>query len=766
MALVAALTAMAVGASTAAAGPNDCGQNGCVVLVEVDGLEPGDVTQAGTPFLWALAHPAGTAEDPTGTAYDNLLADRNGFMWQAARAPMTASTATSAASLLTGSNPDQHGILADEFEAPLGPSKTPARVRLRPTEDQDAGGGLATPVSTGASSTLLELAVNSSVADAPEAWAFIGNPALAVMLDDQLQLDGVTAWSPTAQSGSDPALCPLPRAVPGVGAGTGGEVEGLSERACPSRDATTLQQAFTTFSEDPEGKTPVFAYIHLAELGRMKQLHGDAEVPATLENLDAALAAFVSGLANHPETSGAWQRTVLVVTGNHGYESTPVDRRVPHPDHVGATDWDFSDFLESALPTDKPTRLVPQGTVATVYSPKATAADVTALAALIEDKGDEACQELAQEDCIAEVAPVATLAELHRTWALNPLTEDGKPTGAGGQLVVTLEEGWAFGRATQRSDDPLTPPADDADEATNPYPGSAGGPRNRAIALVMSGPDESGPLLHTIGQGPRGGLAAMSAPQTPPRCTGSPKTADLANDPDTMADDAAAPGHECQAETVDVALSIAGMLELDTESVPVAPHARFLNEAFTPDLGEQEEVEEPQPELIQPAPPPPPEPIVIVRGSVQVITPPPPKDPFPYRGLIRRLRTRVTDARGKPFALAQRGATLSTIEVQADFGKPESLVTLTFYRRARGSRRSRLSAIARFKPFTVKRGPVRLRLRIPKRFRPTHLGVSVQQVETVEGQTRTVGKPGGGIAQIADARRLHLRKGATRRLRG
>jgi Type I phosphodiesterase / nucleotide pyrophosphatase len=762
MALVAALAAIAASAATAGAAVQDCQPQGCVILIEVDGLEPQDVTQTGTPFLWALAHPdAAGASDALGTAYDNALMDRNGFMWQAGRAPMTASTATSAASLLTGANADQHGVLADEF-LDREPADTNLSLRrLRAASDTGDG----EPVQLGVDS-LFELATNSAEATDPQAWAFIGNPALAVMLDESLQLPAVgEKWWPTNQDGSDPSLCPVPRRLPTVGDDTPDDAAALPQRDCPARDGTTLEHAFSAFSDNPGSRTPLFAYIHLAELGRMKQLHGDAQVPGTLQTLDAALAAFVEGLANHPATAAAWRQSVLVVTGNHGYEPTPLDRRVPHPEHVGALDWDFADYLVNALEgANRTTTLVPQGTVATVYVPAdATADELAALQELIEEKGNQGCQELAGEDCIEEVAPVATLAALHQTWALNPLTEAGEPTGAGGHLVVTAKPEWAFGRVTERRSDAL---GEVDAEATNPYPGSAGGPRNRAIAVLMNGPEESLGLPHTIRQVDGEWMAARSSAQRPPACTaGAAKTLAEANAPSTMADDAAAPGHECQPETVDIALSIAGMLKLDTDGVPLAPQARFLNEAFTPPLGAQEVVEDTQPEVPQPEPPPPPAPIVIVRGSVQVITPPPPKDPFPYRGLIRRLRVRVTDGAGRAFALARRGAALSTIQVQADFGKPESLVTLTFYKRRGGpGRRARLSAIARFKPFSVKRGPVRLRLRIPSRFRPTHLGVSVQQIETTEsGEKRAVGRPGGGIAQIADARRLHTRKGASRR---
>jgi hypothetical protein len=754
---------MAFGAGGAWADAGDC-QNGCVMIVEVDGLEPDDVSQTQTPFLWALAHPRQRGGDPASAVYQQLLSGRNGFMWQAGRAPMTASTATAAASLLTAANPDQHGIVADELGEPDPSTGALTLRRMRALNDGGGGtSGKILKIGDGAGlDTLLTMAANAS-SDA-EVWAFIGNPAVRLMLDYQLQIDAVAhKWSPTRERGSDPSLCPLPRATPAVDQeSTAEEMQAFGERDCPARDGTTLQQAFGAFT-DGRGKTPLLSYIHLAELGRTKQLHGDADVAKTLWHTDAALAAFVEGLSRHPDTSGGWGRTILVVTGNHGYEPTPIDRRVPDPEHVGDRMYDLSDFVQrDGLPNNGAT-LVPQGTIATVYAPQATAEDLTALATTIRQRGNAGCQELADEDCIDEVVPIASLAQLHTTWALNPLTAEGAPTGTGGQLIVTAKPGWAFGRTVER---PVDDPLDGTEaEATNPYPGSAGGARNRAIAVLMNGPG-GGLLPHTIKQVEGDWMPVKAQAQTPPNACNAGANAENPNNPDTMADDIAAPGHECQPETVDIALSIAALLELDTENVPIAPQARLLDEAFTPPLREQEEADPPQPELPQPEPPPPPAPIVISRGSVQVIAPPPPKDPFPYRGLIRRLRVRVTDALGRTFAMARRGATLSTIQVQGDFGKPFSRVTLTFYKRRGGGRRAKLSAIARFKPFVVRRGPVRLRLRIPKRFRPTHLGVSVQQVESEAGG-QTIGRPGGGIAQIADARRLHHKKGArARRLRG
>src|SRR3954469_347356 len=88
----------------------------CVVVIEVDGLEAKDVTPQTTPFLWALAHSgrglnaaADTNLSPValGAAQVPGIGGRNGFIWQAARGVMTATTAASTASLLTGGYPGQ-----------------------------------------------------------------------------------------------------------------------------------------------------------------------------------------------------------------------------------------------------------------------------------------------------------------------------------------------------------------------------------------------------------------------------------------------------------------------------------------------------------------------------------------------------------------------------------------------------------------------------------------------------------------------------------
>jgi hypothetical protein len=744
MALAAALAAMAVGAPSAGATAADCQPRGCVLLIEVDGLEPGDVSRTETPFLWALAHPSASGQtDPAGQAAQVALANRNGFMWQAGRAPMQAATAPATASLLTGANPDDHGVLADELLEPTLELENPFEPRrLRPARDE--GGGGAKPLSgTGAASTMFELVLADQEA---EAAAYVGNPALAKLLEDDLApLSAARKWWPTEDAPGDPSLCPAPRRVTTNGSETTSGASGTLQRDCPARDAATLQAAFSSLTAN--NTTPRFTYIHLAETGRVKQRSGEPEAASTLVDTDAALAAFFQGLSRHINTSGGWGSTIVVVTGNHGYEPTPLSQRVAHPTDSDAT---FAEFVTDMSEGEQRALFVPQGTIGTVYWPSATTEQLTAMAGAIEG----ACT------CIEEVVPTATLAELHRTWHLNPLAEDGLPTGAGGQLLVTTKPGWAFGEVEPATTgDDAADPNDDG--ATNPDLASAGGPRNRAIAVILNGPRAG--LTNNVRQVSGDWMGVNSSAQAPPAC----RSGDVANanDPERVGDDADAPGHECQPETVDIPLSIAGVLGLSLGGQQ-APQARFLNEAFSPPIGDEPVVIADDGDDEEELPPPDPPPVVIRTGSVQVIPPPPFVDPFPYRGLVRRLRVRVTDAKGRTFRQARRGARMSSVEVGADFGKEQSLVTLTFYRRARtrsGAPGGRLKALARFKPFVVKRGPVKLKLKIPRQFRPTHLGVAVQEVEGAGRVKRPVGSPGGGIAAIADAKRLHARKGVTRR---
>ena len=764
---LAALAVLAALPARAAADGKDCSPGACVILVEVDGLEPEDVTQTGTPFLWLLAHPHG--DDTTGAVVGNALAGRNGFMWEAARAPMSASTAASAASLLTGANPEQHGITADEMAVPGADGK----LRLQRLAPAGVDGAM-TALPNKQTATLFSMVTTEDRGAA----AFIGDPGVANLLSDELQT-AEPAWSPSATpQGEDPRLCDVPRSAPFDATNAQADLSTAANRPCPANDVQTMNAAFDGLNG--EKKTPAFTYIHLAELGHVKQLTGDPDGPAVnedpqikraLADLDGSLATFVGRLVSQQAGSnlgGVWDKAVVVVTGNHGYETTPIHQRAPDPSAPNDPTRTLGDFIENEGEQGK-TVFVPQGTMGTVYWPGAPADKLKGLAQKIRD----ACTCVDQVIATRALPGWAQTLGDHQSWYLDPLSGT-KRTGAGGDLIVTLKPGWAFGRAVATEPARVTPslvpnPVTPGD-LDNPYNASAGGPRNRSIALLMDGPTS------LVRQVKGSWLATKSSAENPLTAGGCSDAAGqgfkTANDPAKVGDDADARGHECQAETVDIPLSIAALLQARVPAKQIAQQGRLLKEAIpTLKLGDDDEDLGPPPPPEEPPPPPPP-PIIISRNSVQVIPAKKPKDPFPFHGLIRRLKARVVDMKGRPLSAARRGATMTSIEVSADFGKPQSIVRLTFYKRGRKGSKGvarRLVAIAKFKPFPVKRGPAKLRLKVPAQFAPQYIGISIQEIVTVAktgaastGNAKSIEKPvgprAGGIAAIDNAEWLHRRK--------
>lgn len=793
---LAAIAAALIGAASAMAAPNadNCatdGAQGCVMMLEVDGLEAQDVTSETTPFLWALAHP-GQPADPTSPTLGAALQGRSGFIWQAARGVMTAGTAPAAVALLTGAEPTESRIPADEFF---------------PTEKPDDGGTtwLEFPATTTAagdfreidsetlnSTTLLDLA---KAEDTRGIAAFVGSPYVARLMPDGE--DGYPHYWPDANDRGDPALCPVPRRA---------DQPPSPDTVCPTNDAKTLSAAYQGI-KGLTGHGPQVVYIHLAELGAIKRHSGDPDrasggdvdetISKALTNLDSAIAAFVSAYANDPDTQPLWQKTALVLVGNHGYELTPVANRVPYPGRAQDASYDLAEFVDDT--SLGKARLVPQGTIGTIYWPDATPENLAALADSITGSVNAACS----SPCIQEVLAVEaleahpenypeTVAAKHPTWRLDPIDGlTGLRTGAGGDLVVVTEPGWALGRAVSgTASDPLIASDDPRTEITNPYEGSSGGPRNRAVAALVSGP--SGVVTQVVG-------TYAGGPESPETldssCLGS---ANNSNPPaqapveqvnvDAHGDDAGMPGYTCQLETIDVAPSLAAFLKLSLPAEQLGDRVRFLEEAFVQALAptvEFEELGEVFEEAPPPDPPPPPPPTVIIPAPpvLEIFAPPPPPPPaYDFEGLVRNLQARVIDGVGNGYADSPPGARMTTIEIKGEFGRPGSAVTLTFYsdkpkpkakttktrskskskpkgRASAAPRRIRLRALAKFKPFTIHRGPAKLKLRIPTRFRPTHIGVTVQELADAKDESATgttlLGPLTGAIIAIDDAPFLH-----------
>jgi hypothetical protein len=710
----------------------------CTILIQVDGLEPQDVSQAGTPFMWGLAHPNETSPAPG-------QAGRHGFIWGSARTGMGATTAASTASLLTGSYAELHDVPTDDF---IDPTQASARFRL--------GGGAEGFEMTSADNIRRETLPQAITGAGGNVGEYSGDPALANYTNADAIGDNAS-WVPDSSTGN-PAYCAPPDPL-------GTPVPPPPPAACPANDAVTLQNALSGLQNQTSSGIG-FAFIHLAEVGAVKRKGSDAEVGQALTSTDAAIQQFVTSYSDatgSPSTAAKWPDTILFVVGDHGYESTPVAQRVPDPTAASDPTRDLTDYVEGLSPGHL--SLIQQGTLATVYyrgdepARRATIADAKAKIEAVNQAS--AC---APNGCIEEVlytqpdpvsgATTDTVAAQHPSWHIDGLSTTGAHTGVSGDLVVVMKPGWAAGRQAS----PLNPSAHQIDDV-NGYNASSGGPRNRPIAAFVNGSADN----------IKAGTATSSDNSDP-------------------GDDANAAGHEGQAETVDFAPTIGAFMKIPIDSIQL--QGRLLQEAFRNPLAlfnpDEEPLPEPAPEPEPPPLPPPlPPPAVVVE---------PPKDPFTFTGLVQHVKAQVVDdsKAALAFAKAPRGATFSTIQISGDFGRPKSQVVLTFYQSAKPKKKKKgkkkapgkgkaaarsLKAIVRFDPFVVTRGKVTIKLKVPAQYAPTHIGVSVQEVRDrapgsapPAGSTRKrplssfepFGPISGALVQIRDSLRLHTRKGAAK----
>jgi hypothetical protein len=808
----------------------------CVILIEVDGLEPKDVTQATTPYLWALAHPQVAGNSSPGGA----LNGRSGWIWQAPRGVVSTGNASATASLLTGAYPEFSGVPSDDFYDPKGTPDVHQRLgaggfgdqtfNLTTTDPDHSPVDQAGPVQSPGVDTLID-AIDATYGRSA-VGVFLGDPALAGVAHAKSS-DAASFWyppgdtqggntsdTPSRQFTGDPRLCPIPR-YPGDSGSQGGQPD---PSACPADDYTTLSKAQTDLTSNPDIG---FAFIELAELGMAKRRAGDTDVspdnappqPAeALADTDAAIASFVEQYAQNA-SQGKWAKTVVMVVGSHGYQTTPLAARVPDPVNAGNATRDLSDYVHDfAPPGVEPGDLVlvPQGTMATIYyKPDSNSIDPVKRAAALQKVKEDlmnrvspACRDFnpALGLCIKEVDYVDkstlgtpdTVDAKHPTWHLDALDPDSHGrTGVSGDLVVVLERGWATGRAAGT----VNQGGLDDQPWSNPYTASSGGPQERAVAALINGPrTQTGSNPNAVrdldGFAPGANYYPVSngsvdpsdhnnpPPANDPACPSSatdPSTATdfgglaCANNPTEVGDDAGTKGHEAQPVTVDFAITISALMRVPFDAHPEQLQGRVLQEAFLSKLATPcvVDCEPPEP------PPPPLEELVLPPPPVEVVRPP----GFNFHGLVRRLKARVVDGKNHTYRQAKPGALMSTIRLAGDFGKEEAAVTLTFYRKVRAAGKSRaarvthLKAIARFDPFAVKRGHVVMRLKIPPVFKPTYIGLTVQEITRARGasnERRAVpctkikpkkplrfmcaGPKAGRIPKIIDAGRLHQRK--------
>lgn len=744
----------------------------CVMVLDVAGLEPEDVSPDLTPWLWGLAHPTASGESVQGPNPE-VTSGRNGWIWQAPRSVMSAGRAANVASLLTGGAPGQHDIPADEYLTGDG-----AHVRMM---DQQPATSEIEQLSAGTHNAADSIfnRIDEDL-EGKKSAAFVGDPELFPLAGEEIE-DTNLSWRPSefqnspgeASPGADnppglpaPGYCPLPRNLTDTDDYSRG-----GARRCVAPDIFTLDKAFRTL--DARGDNVVFTYIHLAELGLLKELTGDFKDPSVsvtrrdaLANLDTAVGQFLTRFAlQGARTRELWQQTVVFVVGTHGYESTPQHNRLPNPGNAGEPTEDLTNYLEE----DKG-KIVPQGTMATVYlskdqsqfpagTPEERLARREELEEIRQDildlntASDSLCNLdaglLGGGGCVKEVlftdpAPdgdtTDTVAREHPSWYLEDhVDSDTKErTGTNGDLVIVTEEGWATGKIAPTLDEALSP---ELEHLTNYGTASYGGPRNRAVAALVNGDPQIVRQVRAPGGGGRYPVAAepdtgQFNPNPRPKhapTQGSPVDFDAVQaanaDP---ADDANAPGHERQPETFDFLPTIAALLRVSVPSDQLHDESRFLQEAFNRQLGFisfEEDIGEALPD----DPPPPQLPDIIGKAAPG----------FTFKGLMQRLRALVADRRGrvtrclrnprpqeyeKDCLRTKKRAGLSNIVVAADFGRPRTLVKLTFYRKLRRKgKRMFLRTTATFDPFPICRGPAQLNLKIPKLFKPTHIGVTVQE---------------------------------------
>jgi hypothetical protein len=762
----------------------------CVLLIEVDGLEPKDVTRETTPFLWELAHPA------EGELIENT---RAGWTWQAPRSVMTAGTAANAGALLTGSYPEQHGVPADEFVA----DGITERLEHNPVDAEQI-------IAQTYESEFLTQTVAGDDEAGKEAAAFVGNPALSGLTNVD-EIPNSLRWYPTntdPESPPSPAYCDVPRRLP-----DDPEADPMDqEPRCSATDAVTTNRALEGLN-GPDGSRVALTYMHLAELGVIKRRDGDLappdyaeaeedspaaeqSLPHALAQVDGAIAQFVQRYkdeAASPVTAPKWDDTFIFVVGSHGYETAPQVKRLPAPEGSAAPD------LERYVEESGKLSYSPYGSMATIHASNGTPAEkqreLEAIATQLKQDGpvEAACRTLVQdseEQCIKEVlyvrdgvlpSPSAgdakSLSSTHPDWHLDHLGEGGVPSGASGELLVVTEPGWGAGRGlpTQQTegDGGGNLPISDSPDS---YLGVSGGPRNRAVAAIVNGPGgEQGVRQVPVDHYPVRQVADVGEFDSSPGDAEFDSVFAANADP---TDDAGKPGHERQPETVDFAPTIAALLGIGLDSEQLSEDARFLQEAFLRELKfpeleappEEIVVEEPPPE----PPPPEPEPEVIILPPPPVPEPPPPPKSWSYAGLVRNLRAAVGDKKGHVFPQVRRSADLSYLILRADFGKPLASVKLSFYRRQRttrassGARRTVVKTLASFAPFSIKRAKdAKLTLKVPEVFKPTHVGIVVQQARKLSGRDATIarrkklplfrayGARKGGIYRIKNARRLH-----------
>jgi arylsulfatase A-like enzyme len=362
-------------------------------VVIVDGLAPQHATPEHMPQLFAVLD----AERERSSFFPRI------------RGVMPARTNPNHASLLTGAYPVAHGITGNAYwnRSPTAPVEKLDSAELLEVET----------LFTVAEQTRPELVTFAAFAKPKLARLFAGVP--------KRQRPPDTLWSPSWVA------------------------EGARDRATGyTRDADTMTAALRSMARDE----PHLAVVNLADVDRTAHATG-VDSPATAEAVAGADRA-LGRLVEHLKALGRWERSVLIVTSDHGFQAHEADDPVID--------------LERRLAAERvqDVRVAADGGVAHVYAidlaPAAT--QLGAAAAAVERAAAIARATSGVAEVLARLpaAGVPAIAGAHADWRVeHPRV---------GELLLVAAPGHQFANGTQ--------PA---------LPGNHGRPEDVEVPLFVTG---------------------------------------------------------------------------------------------------------------------------------------------------------------------------------------------------------------------------------------------------------------------------------------
>jgi hypothetical protein len=363
-----------------------------VYIVVIDGLAPHLATRERMPGLYATLD----AEKARSSVFLKV------------QGVMPARTNPNHASLLTGTYPAAHGITGNSFWN---------RALRDPVAKLDAAELLEVEsLFTVAEETRPDLVTFAAFAKPKLARLFAGVPGRQHPPD--------TLWSPTwaPEAARDP-------------------VTGYTD------DGDTMAAALRSMARDE----PDLAVLNLADVDRAAHGHGidSAECGEAVVGADRALGRLVE----HLKALGRWQRSVLFVTSDHGFQRGAVPETIVELDHR----------LEAEV---RGVRFAPDGGVGHLYAER-LARDATVLGdaeatiqqAAVIARGTPGVAEVLARLAGTEVTPLATA---HADWRLGHQRV--------GELLLVAAPGYQFADGTEAA-----------------LPGNHGRPEDTEVPLFITG---------------------------------------------------------------------------------------------------------------------------------------------------------------------------------------------------------------------------------------------------------------------------------------